>query len=305
MVPVTILLTSIMSSRNETFMNVTDDQVEDYRRERGIHFRTEEPNPAYMIVDCNEANSPEKVNYLSVYIENNSTNSMGNQTETVWVPQGAQCEISVSNTTNSVNEWDISPIWFINYTVFHGDGDGKWSDGSAIKIISGESSKEQSITFRRIPDCYFERVKALMNLTSVYSFDTPETKALKWLVEDNDESGHSKCDDDLLRERAVLSALNFAAPISKADTTQTLWINAQQQCGWNNIGCDAYGSVKTLSIKTMDLTGTIHSAIGFLPTLERLDYGECCHITPDLNILILVIRTCPELGWLESPDPFC
>ena len=281
---VTILLNSIRSSRDEMFLNVTDDQMEAYARDRGINFQDEDPNPAPFNIDCDEENSlptsvdNKKVNVLSVYVDA----SMVNQYETIMVPDGARCQISVSNRTNFLDFWENAPIWFVEYAVYH----GKDTD---IEIISGDSSKEQSAYFQRIPECYlkqFDQVrtwfekndKAGVSLFSPYDPNNVYAKVLAWLVADNFKSGHSQCDDVYLLERATLGALNFAAPIASAsnDTADTLWIDAQQQCSWNNIACDS-GSVTSLMLYGLNLTGTIPAVIGLLPGLQQANFGTWHH----------------------------
>ena len=307
MATLTILLTGIRSSREEVFLDVTDAQKEKYERDRGINFLREPPNPAYFIVDCDQDNSlsaslEKKVNVLSINVDK----SMENQTEIIKVPDGARCQISVSNTVNFVNKWDDDPIWFVNYTVYHGEG-------TDIEIISGDSSKEQSAAFHRIPECYLTKFKEWMNIPDPYDLNKLPAKALKWIVEDNDVSGNSQCDDQFLVERAALSALNFAAPVASArneeqfalsalnyvqfalsalnyvtpiasatnENDDTLWIDEQQQCGWKNIACNN-GFVTSLTLKDIGLSGTISTAIGWLHELQQAYFGKyvtsCCFL---------------------------
>ena len=295
---VTILLTGIRSSRDVAFLDVEDAEVEEYERDRGVNFRKEDPNPAYFTVDCDEdnglpaSNGNKKVNVLSINVDK----SMENQTEIIKVPDGARCQISVSNTVNFVTEWDDDPIWFVNYTVYHGEG-------TDIEIISEDSSKEQSAAFHRIPECYLTKFKEWMNISDPYDLSEIPAKALKWIVEDNDVSGHSQCDDQFLVERAALSALNFAAPVASARNEEqfalsalnyvtpiasatngnddTLWIDKQQQCGWKNIACNN-GFVTSLTLKDIGLYGTISTAIGWLHELQQAYFGKsvtsCCFL---------------------------
>ena len=145
-------------------------------------------------------------------------------------------------------------------------------------MASGESGKERTIGFQRFPECYFDELKDFVDLESAYTTNTPNTKSLRWLIDDNDKSGHSQCGNPFLLERAALAALNFAAP--NQGTKQTfgeLWIDSQQQCGWENILCDE-GSVRSLLVKDFTLSGTISSAVGKLVGLERLEYGAFHHM---------------------------
>ena len=149
-------------------------------------------------------------------------------------------------------------------------------DGHDItnEIVSGDSGYQQSIDFRRIPDCYFDELEDWIKPSTAYVANNTATKSLQWLV--NDSSGHSHCDDTFLLERFALSAMNFAAPI-KADTNaiaDTLWISTQQHCSWETITCEG-GYVKGLSVRRKGLSGTIPTSIGLLTGLQAMEYGAC------------------------------
>eukprot|EP00536_Pseudo-nitzschia_multiseries_P018701 jgi/Psemu1/229999/e_gw1.2939.3.1 len=193
---------------------------------------------------------------------------MVNQTETVQVNDGATCQISVSNSTNFFNKWDNDPIWWVNYTVYHGNN-------TTFPIISGNSGIEESIGFQRIPVCYFDKLSRSINISSSYTATDPNTQALNWLIDD--ESAFSSCTDGFLVERFALSAVNFAAPINSNndddDDDSSLWISVEQQCRWENIACNE-GSVETLAVRSKDLTGTIPTAVGLLTGLRRMDYAD-------------------------------
>ena len=264
MASVTVLLTGIRSSRDRNFLNVTDTQVEEYEREKGLDFWEEDPSPAYFVIDCKDKYHIREFNVLSVYVDN----SMENRSEVVKIPEGSSCQISVSNTISSMKDWDNEPIWFVKYTVYHGN-DTKYD------IVSGDSSRDHLTAFHHIPECYFERLNGILDRGSPYSSNDTSAKSLEWLIEDNKKSGYPTCDGHMFIERAVLSALNFAAPASSAsnETTGALWIKmAMHQCSWRNIACDE-GSVKTLALTGLDLSGTISTAIGWLSSLQRFYFG--------------------------------
>lgn len=101
MVPVTIYLNNITSSRNKEDLDVSDMLVEEYYREKGIEFWTETQEAPLLIVNC------DGVNVLSIFINNN----MEKKSETLMVEDGAWCQISVTNTTNSRKKWDNDAIW--------------------------------------------------------------------------------------------------------------------------------------------------------------------------------------------------
>jgi len=274
LVPITIKLETISSSRDEAFLNVTDIQLDEYFREKGIDFWTEQPVTPFFIVDCND------VNVLSTYVND----TMLGNTETLLVEDGASCRISVSNTTNFFEKWDNDPIWWVRYTVYHGNG-------TQYPIITGDSYVEESTEFQRVTSCYFDKLGGSLDLSTAYDATKASTKALRWMI--NDESGHSSCSNDFLIERYALAEVNYAAPIQPENETESvsaLWISIQQQCRWENIACDV-GSVETMAVRSKVLTGgTIPSSVGLLTGLRRMDY--------DSNGLVSTIPS--EIGRLTN-----
>jgi len=271
MVSVTIYLNSITSSRNKEVLKVSEDLVEEYYLEKGIGFWTEKPEAPFFIVHC------DGVNVLSTFIYN----SMENKSETIKVKDGARCEIDVANITNSMNKWDNDAIWWVDYTVYHGND-------TTNEIISGYSGDDKSKSFNLIPKCYFEKLPDSINISTAYLPNNVPANALTWLANED-----IWCEDKFLRERFALSAMNFAAPII-ASTSNTpnnyLWITPQEQCLWEDIGCTNEGSVKTLSVRSKGLNGIISTTVGLLTGLQRWKY--------DGNGLIGTIPS--EIGMLTN-----
>jgi hypothetical protein len=281
---VTIKLNRITSSRDRKILNVTDDQIDEYFREKEIDFWEEDPVTPFLVVDCDGDN------VLSLYIED----FMENETETIQVGDGARCKVGVSNTTNFQKKWDNDPIWWVDYSIYHGND-------TTNHMIDGYSGEVGEINFHRIPECYFDKLDGIIELFTAYSRDKDSNLALDWLI--NDASGNSRCDDDFLIERFALAAINFAAPIvTESDdalsdldvvtasaekflatnvdesylntvlfNTDALWVSNQQQCRWENIACEE-GSVETLAVRSKDLKGTISTSVGLLTGLRRFDY---------------------------------
>jgi len=288
MVPLTINLDRITSSRNPEILEVTKEQEDEYFREKDIKFWEQDPVTPFFIVDCDDDNM------LSIYIDK----SMESNSETIYVRDGARCKVSVSNTTNFEAKWDNDPIWWVEYTVYHGPT-------TEHIILSGDSGVESTVSFHRVPECYFKKLEGSVKVSTAYSNRLDSTLALDWLI--NDKSGNSKCDDDFLIERFALAAVNFAAPISAGLSRESsnssesgyfnimqfndeaLWISTPQQCRWDNIACEE-GSVETLAVRSKDLFGTISTSIGLLTGLRRLDY--------DANDMYGTIPT--EIGLLTN-----
>jgi len=274
MVSLTIHLNSITSSRNKEVLSVTDDQIEEYYRDRGIAFWTETPVTPFFIVDC------DGVNVMAIYVDN----TMENKSETIMVEDGAMCRISVSNTTSFDAKWNNDPIWWVNYTVYHGND-------TTNEIISGYSGDAESIDFHQLPQCYFEKLKNSIDVSTAYVTNDESTNALAWLAAD--QSGYSSCEDEFFIERFALSAVNFAAPINTTNDPSTeeddsLWISTEQQCHWENLGCSE-GSIEILAVRSKDLIGTISSAVGLLSGLRRMGYdnnGLTGTIPSEIGLLI-------------------
>jgi hypothetical protein len=259
---VTISIDRIRSSRDPSILTVTESQKEEYERDKGIGFMNKTEATPFLNVDCNGHN------VLSIYINN----TMNKTTETIHVEDGARCEISVSSTANFYTDWDDDPIWLVDYTVYHGND-------TVNEIVSGHSRNQSTISFHRIMDCYFDKLEEFIENSTAYDLSIVSNMALDWLI--NDESGNSKCEDDFLVERFALANMNFAAPmhstISYDYTTsnssiQNTYLQSANQCRWENIACDN-GSVKTLSVRRQNLTGSISTSVGLLTELRRIDYG--------------------------------
>eukprot|EP00536_Pseudo-nitzschia_multiseries_P007045 jgi/Psemu1/65849/estExt_Genemark1.C_1570041 len=255
----TIHINRISSSRDKSILTVSDVQLDDYARERGEDFWEETPVTPLFMVDCGEEY---ETNLLSMYVDD----SMSDHSEVIMVEDGDWCRITVTNTTSTLQSWDNDPIWWINYTVYHGNN-------TKNAIITGYSGNEESVTFQRIPQCFFVTLADYTDVETAYSASDPTAKAISWLA--NDPSGYSSCVDEFLVERYALSAVNFAAPIISDPNTREesqLWIMNQQQCRWENTACNE-GSVEALTVRSLNLDGTIAPTVGLLTSLRKMVYG--------------------------------
>ena len=91
-----------------------------------------EPKDPLMVLDC------EGSNVLMVSIDE----AMMNKTETVVVADGASCSMMVKNVTTEQID-----IWFVDYTIYHGDQSSIERD--PIVITTGSSEKEEVTKFQR------------------------------------------------------------------------------------------------------------------------------------------------------------
>ena len=220
-----------------------------------------------MVLDC-DGNTVLMVNIRQ---------DMIGQTETVMVADGAQCTMSIKNTTSVILQ-----IYFVDYTIYHGDEESIESD--PIAIFRDDTAIQGIREFRRIPECYITKLGGYTNTTTIYTGNEPSNKAIQWLAAD--WQGFSNCGYDSFVERYALAAINFAAPkIFEIDNTTAsggegsatndeLWINTARQCEWPNVAC-ADGWVEELDLDTnMYVMGTIATEIGLLTMLEWFDIAR-------------------------------
>jgi hypothetical protein len=157
---------------------------------------------------------------LNIYVDK----LMENQTETIMVNDGADCTMTIRNDSSKL-DWESDPIWYVKYTILHGD---KKSIGSnSIVVAQSSSAKESTYDFKRIPECYFDKLSDHINKSIVYAgieYD-PTAKAIDWLV--NDKSGKLICEDSFFLERYALAIIYFAAPSNYPDD---FWISTTRQC---------------------------------------------------------------------------
>ena len=188
----------------------TDDSYNAYFQQ---HLMKEPANPL-LILDCNGKN------VISIYVDE----SMENATETVMVENGANCTMTVQNTTGDI-DWigDKTSILHINYTIFHGN---KTSiEQKPIIIFPGETQKQNTINFKVVPTCYFEKLVYHLDNTTMYTGTTPANNAIDWLM--NDKSGNSQCENPFFIERYALAVLSFSAPavsITSSDNNRFLQV---------------------------------------------------------------------------------
>ena len=132
MVPITILLNDVYLEEEGGLGSTTDD---------GGPFSGQEPRDPLMILDCDGQN------LLMVNVDV----AMINKTETVMVADGADCKMRVKNVTSGAVD-----IWYVNYTVFHGDETS--IDSDPIVMIQGNSYEEEFSYFQRIRECFFRKL---------------------------------------------------------------------------------------------------------------------------------------------------
>ena len=245
MKPITILL-------NDVYLPEENGFVDD-----NSPFSDFEPRDPLMILDCDGAN------LLMVNVDV----TMTNKTETVMVDDGADCTMTVKNATSG-----SIPIWYVNYTVFHGDKES--IDSDPIVMIQGDSLEEEVYHFQRIRECFIVKIDDYVDKTTIYTGTDPSNQAIDWLMDDS--LGFSNCEDDQFIERYALAVINFAAPIFSENQTEGLWITTERQCVWRNVAC-IDGRVTELDLGSLSgiiLEGTVATEIGLLQNLAKIDMSK-------------------------------
>mmetsp|Transcript_12694 Transcript_12694/g.31961 ORF Transcript_12694/g.31961 Transcript_12694/m.31961 type:complete len:1307 (-) Transcript_12694:198-4118(-) len=157
-----------------------------------------------MILDCDDRN------ILTLHV----SEKMEGQMETVKVEDGANCTIRVNNMTISTHQGE-NPIWYVNYTVYHGDEDDV--EKEPIVIIQEQSANTEYSTFARLPECYFTKLSDYLDVSTIYTGEGPENHAIKWSRLSSGYTRNAECEDDYFLERYALSVLNFAALIRSTE----------------------------------------------------------------------------------------
>ena len=254
---------SITIRINNVFLRPGDLDYPDTSVRENTDTREREP---LMILDCDGKN------VLMASINRN----MKNKTEVVKVADGANCIMMVRNSTAGKNP-SKERILHVNYTVFHGDE--KSIAKNPIVMVHGNSFREEMSYFQRIDECYFTKLKGLINMTTIYTDSKPSNKAVKWLMKD---SGiFSNCERQDFLERYALATINFAAPIvpvpngdnGTVSYDKGLWITQARHCVWRAVGCT--GEIVTelnyrFLGKNLMATGTLASEIGLLKNLTKV-----------------------------------
>lgn len=215
------------------------------------------PIEPLMILDC------DGTNVLMVNIKS----EMKFATETVYVSDGADCELTVKNTTGGPLE-----IQYVNYTVYHGDKESITTN--PIVMFNADSFVESVHEFRRIPECYFDKLSKFVEVPTIYTGNSPSNKAVEWLLQDSE--GFSNCQYDSFLERYALAAINYGAPNIADSSTDGLWLSEERHCVWANVECvdDFVTQLDLGSTEDLLLSGTIATEIGLLKHIEWLEFGE-------------------------------
>jgi hypothetical protein len=247
MVPITIRLDNILNSREPQFIfstfyryqipygfdkSSTIDEIlanQNLLTRDGVKYFTDKPVKPLLFIDCDGST------VLNIYVDK----SMENQSETIMVNDGADCTVTIRNTTSTGSVIsDSDPVWYVNYSILHGDK--KSVETNSIVVAQSFSAEDTSSNFKRIPECYFSKLSDFIDNSTVYTGYSPTVKAIDWLM--NDESENSSCEDSFFLERYALSVISFSAPSIRLSNDS--WISKTRQCVWPSIICDVGTVIK-------------------------------------------------------------
>jgi len=253
----TIKLNSVVSSRNPEFTSnifpVDVNVFEVFRLDEST-WRNETPAQPYFSLDCDGKN------VLTVYIDE----TMSNSSQTVKVANGADCSLVVVNTTtNSDRQWDDPPIWYIDYTLYHGEKG--YVEDENVEILTRRTNEVSEANFKRIPECYFKELKDFVGIETIYTASEASNRAIDWLIDD--KTGNSECGEESFVERYALVNMFYAIDAPGE------FIDSARHCAWSSIGCSG-GKVNTITLKDAKLEKNIPSEIGMLRSVTELDLSD-------------------------------
>lgn len=264
MLPITIRFNDIVSSRDAQFGIDPFSACKLDLAKGEDEWRAEPPAKPLMYLYCNGAF------VLTLNVEE----SMKHNAETFWIEDGAICSVGIRNTTSdpipgtkNVDMYSFycdEPIWFVNYTVFHGDKDQTEDD--QIEIVTQHSSDSEWADFTRVPECYFSKLGKYLDTTSIYSVSNPSYKVIHWLLNDDTNDELLQCENELFIERFVLATVVFEmnGNVTKLD-------NEGQQCSWSWIDCSDLGQVNVMDLQSSSLEGEVPNELILLTNLRQLN----------------------------------
>jgi len=235
MVPITISLENFTSDHDPAILaqRFTPEVIEEYESQKDRCNKGELPSEPCGILYGNPINPSlmlecDSKTVLRLVINPNMTN----QTETIFVSDGAMCTINIANRTRENGRMDsifYPAFWYVNFTIFQGYG-----LDNGTQMLDMNSDEQATSSFFPIPRCMSTRLSPYYNgTTSVYE-EKYRLEAIKWMMEDG--SGNSDCHDMFFIDRYALLVMNFIAPIAKA--SETFWIEETPHCNWPKIECD-------------------------------------------------------------------
>ena len=264
MKPVTIHLNDIVSSRDAQFDINWDSACKLDLAKGQDEWRTIPPEKPRLFLYCNDAY------VLTLNIEE----SMKKNAETVWIEDGANCILGIKNTTSAPisGKKDIElysfycddPIWFVNYTIFHGSE--STTEADQVEMLTQHSSENEFQNFTRIPDCYFDKLGDFVDIQSIYSTSNPSHEVISWLLEDSKNNELLECEKEYFTERFAVSTVVFSM-----NGDVTMLNHDFTQCAWPWVDCSNLGWVNGINLQNSFLKGQIPKDLTILSQLEQLN----------------------------------
>eukprot|EP00586_Coscinodiscus_wailesii_P005771 CAMPEP_0172482138 /NCGR_PEP_ID=MMETSP1066-20121228/8397_1 /TAXON_ID=671091 /ORGANISM="Coscinodiscus wailesii, Strain CCMP2513" /LENGTH=511 /DNA_ID=CAMNT_0013245037 /DNA_START=16 /DNA_END=1549 /DNA_ORIENTATION=- len=101
--------------------------------------------------------------------------------------------------------------------------------------------------------------------------NSPQSRALRWIVYDDDMQLDPKSDN--LKQRYILSTFYFSTDTNSWSDDDG-WIGDESECKWKGVTCNQFDAVSELKITANGISGVIPDEIGELQSLERLDLWQ-------------------------------
>jgi len=115
-----------------------------------------------------------------------------------------------------------------------------------------------------------EFLRLRINGLALGSPESPQSRALEWIVQQEDGSYLQ----DWILDRYALATLAFATNVEEWDLNQG-WLDLSiDHCDWQKIGCNSFSRVESISLPFNKLDGEVPPELSLLADLTVLDLGR-------------------------------
>jgi len=142
------------------------------------------------------------------------------------------------------------------------------NDSNEMEISTEQ--KNDSEIFGSASSALLENINQISSSTSLDDPTSPQSKARKWLLEQDPFRGSLSTSRSMNRYTIAVIYLSLRLPNIAAHL-----VGQENECSWTGVTCDAAGDVTKIDLQNSRLTGEIPSEIQyFAPTLEHVDFSE-------------------------------
>uniref|UniRef100_A0A7S4SGL3 Leucine-rich repeat-containing N-terminal plant-type domain-containing protein n=1 Tax=Ditylum brightwellii TaxID=49249 RepID=A0A7S4SGL3_9STRA len=130
--------------------------------------------------------------------------------------------------------------------------------------------KNNSEIFGSASSALLKNIDQISSSTSLDDPTSPQSKARKWLLEQDPFRGSLSTSRSMNRYTIAVIYLSLRLPNIAAHL-----VGQENECSWTGVTCDAAGDVIKIELQNSQLTGEVPSEIHyFAPTLEHVDFSE-------------------------------